>query len=193
VEGDSLICVVGGEGSHAVAFDLATDKEKWRSLTAADQGYSPPTIIEAGGKRQLMLLRPDAVTSVDPANGEEYWSVPYEGTNGQIIMSPVVSGDYMFVGGYNNQNLLLKRSANEPGAEIVWGNKSKHGSSPIMVQPFVVGDAMFGCGLSGNMTAVALLNGERLWETADPIGGKPVECGTAFIVKQSDRFWLFNE
>ena len=62
-----------------------------------------------------------------------------------------------------------------------------------MVQPFVVGDAMFGCGLSGNMNAVALLNGERLWETADPIGGKPVECGTAFIVKQSDRFWLFNE
>jgi len=89
VDGNRLICVVGGEGSHAVAFDLATGKEVWRALTSPEQGYSPPTIIDAGGVRQLLLLRPNAVTSVNPETGQEYWSVPYEATGNSIIMSPV--------------------------------------------------------------------------------------------------------
>ena len=193
VDGEKLICVVGGEGSHAVAFDLETGDEIWRSLTAADQGYSPPTIIHAGGTRQLMLLRPDAVSSVDPESGREFWSVPYQGTNGSIIMSPVVSDNYMFVGGYNKQNLLLKLDSRQPSAEIVWGNKSKHGLSPINVQPCVVGDVMYGVDQSGSLMAVSLPSGKRLWKTADPLQGRPVGSGTVFLIKQGERFWMFNE
>ena len=69
IDGDQLITLAGGEGSHVVAFDKATGKEKWKALTASEQGYSPPTIIESGGKRQLILLCPDKVASVDPASG----------------------------------------------------------------------------------------------------------------------------
>ena len=122
-----MLCVVGGQGSHAVAFDLDTGAEIWRSVTASDQGYSPPTIIEAGGTRQLILLRPDAVTSLNPDTGKEYWSVPYEATSGSIIMSPVQMGDYLYVGGYNNQSLLVKLTADEPTAEIVWVTKRNMG------------------------------------------------------------------
>src|SRR5262249_19235853 len=55
VDGKKLICVVGGENSVAVAFDKDTGKEIWKSLSAKEPGYSPPTIIEAGGKRQLLI------------------------------------------------------------------------------------------------------------------------------------------
>ena len=34
VDGDTLYCIVGGEGSIAVAFDKNDGKEKWRALTA---------------------------------------------------------------------------------------------------------------------------------------------------------------
>ncbi len=193
VDGGKLICVVGGEGSHAVAFNLDTGEEIWRTLTSPAQGYSPPTIIEAAGVRQLMLLRPNAVTSVNPETGKEYWSVPYQATSHLIAMSPVRMGDYLFVGGYDKQNLLLKLASDQPGAEVVWGNKSKHGMSPVNVQPFVDGDIMYGCDHSGILMAVALPSGERVWETTEPIGDRRANSGTAFIVRQDDRYWLFNE
>jgi outer membrane protein assembly factor BamB len=193
VDGKHLICVVGGEGTHAVAFDLATGEEIWHNLTSPEQGYSPPTIIEAGGVRQLMLLCPDAVTSVNPETGEEYWSKPYEADGNSIIMSPVHWGEYLFVGGFNNKNLLLKLSEDQPAAEVVWGNQSKHGISPITVQPIVVGETMYGFDQSGELMAVSLPSGERLWETTEPVSERPVNSGTAFIVRQNDHFWLFNE
>jgi outer membrane protein assembly factor BamB len=193
VEGDKLICVVGGDGSHTVAFDLASGAEIWRTNTSPEQGYSPPTIIEAGGVRQLISCRPNAVSSSDPETGKEYWSVPYTASNGSIIMSPVRSGDYLYVGGYSDQSLMLKLAADKPAAEIVWGNESKHGISPINVQPIVDGDTIYGFDQSGKLMAAAVPSGERLWETPEPVSERPANSGTAFIVRQGDRYWLFND
>jgi outer membrane protein assembly factor BamB len=41
---------------------------------------------------------------------------------------------------------------------------------------------------------VKLATGERLWETTEPtIGQKRGRAGTAFLVKNGDRFFLFSE
>ena len=61
IDGKKLIVLAGGEGTHAVALDKNTGAEIWRSSSSPEQGYSPPTIIEAGGKRQLLLARPNAL------------------------------------------------------------------------------------------------------------------------------------
>jgi outer membrane protein assembly factor BamB len=195
VDGDKLICVVGGEGSHTVAFDLETGKEIWKAYTSPEQGYSPPTIIEAGGVRQLISCRPNAVSSADPETGKEYWSVPYTASNGSIIMSPVKSGNYLYVGGYSDQSLMLKLDEDQPGAEIVWGNERKHGISPINVQPIVDGDTIYGVDQNSNLMAIEVPSGERLWETMEPIAeeGSRINSGTAFIVRHNDRYWLFND
>lgn len=194
VDGQQLITLAGGEGSHVVAFDKDTGEEIWRALTSKEQGYSPPTIIRAAGVRQLILLRPDAVTAVDPASGDEYWSVPYEATNGSIIMSPVVSGDLLFAAGFSNKNLLLELASDEPGAEVLWRDERKSAISPVNVQPFVDDDTMYGFDQNGTMYGVDLRSGERLWETTEPLGVKRApQSGTAFIVKSGKRFFLFNE
>ncbi len=196
IDGDKLICLAGGAGSHAVALNKNTGQEIWRTLTSPEQGYSPPTIIEAGGRRQLILARINAFTSVDPETGRELWSVPYEATSGSIIMSPVRSGNYLYIAGYNMQSLLVELADDEPAAEIVWRNKAQHGISPVNVQPFVDGNTMYGFDQNGRLYAVELPSGERLWETTDPVSERPVYSGTAFIVKQGDtgnRYWLFSE
>ncbi len=193
VDGDNLICVVGGEGTQAVAFDKNTGEQQWAALTAPEQGYSPPTIIEAGGVRQLMLLAPNAVTSVDPATGKEYWSVPYTATNGSIIMSPVVDGDLLYVGGYSNQSLLLKLAADKPAAEIVWANKGQQAISPINVQPYTENGILYGFDQKGTLRAVELAAGKRLWETSEPVSERPANSGTAFIVRHGDVRWMFND
>src|SRR5439155_6127830 len=55
LDGDRLICVVGGPGTTVVAFHKDTGKELWRSLSTKQAGYCPPMIYQAGGKRQLII------------------------------------------------------------------------------------------------------------------------------------------
>jgi len=196
IDGNKLICLAGGNGTHAVALDKNTGEEIWRTLTSPEQGYSPPTIIELGGRRQLILARINALTSVDPETGREYWSVPYEATSGSLIMTPVRSSNLLYVGGYNQQSLLVQLGAEAPGADIVWRNKTEHGISPVNVQPFVNDGAMYGFDQNGRLYAIELPSGKRLWDTTEPVSDRPVYSGTAFIVKQGDegnRYWLFNE
>ena len=89
---------------------------------------------------------------------------------------------------------MLELSPVEPAAEIVWGNKSRHGISPVNVQPFAVGNIIYGVDSSGELMAVSVPSGERLWKTTQPVSEKrPVRSGTAFLVKQEDRFWMFTE
>ena len=79
VDGQKLICLVGGPGSVVVTFDRDTGQELWRALSAnPDAGYCPPKIIEAGGKRQLLVWHPQALNSLNPETGEVYWTEKLE-------------------------------------------------------------------------------------------------------------------
>src|SRR5262249_20696046 len=44
VDGNRLICLVGGKGSVIVAFDKDSGKELWKALSAGEPGYAPPMI-----------------------------------------------------------------------------------------------------------------------------------------------------
>ena len=193
VDGDKLICLAGGEGSHVVAFNKLTGEEIWKALTSPEQGYSPPTIFKTGDRRELVLLRPDAVTAVDPESGKEYWTTPYQASNGSIIMSPIKFQDYLYVAGYSDRSLLLKVGVEKPGVEVVWKDKRREAFSPVNVQPFLDDNIAYGFDQSGVLCALKLPEGKRLWETSAPVSERPVGSGTAFIVKQADRYWLFNE
>lgn len=193
IDGDKLLCVVGGAGSQMVAFDKSSGKELWKNLTAKEQGYSPPTIIEAQGKRQLICCCPDAVTSLNVETGEELWTTKYEATNGSIIMSPLKVGEYLFIGGYSDKNLMLKLLADKPGVEVVFKDKVKVGVAPINVQPIVDKGTVYGFDQSGELMAVEIPSGKRLWSTPKPVGEKKQGSGTAFINKSGDRYFFFNE
>ena len=193
IDGDHLITLAGGEGSQTVCLDKKTGKEVWRFGTAPEQGYSPPTIITAGGKRQLILPNPAAINSVDPDTGKLFWTIPYEASNGSIIMSPIQYGKYLFVGGYSDKNILIELGDKTPTAKQLWRDVAKKAMSPVNVQPMGIGDVVYGFDQSGELIAFKIDTGERLWETSKPIGRRPLGSGTAFIVRAGDLFYLFNE
>lgn len=194
IDGDNLICVVGGEGSHTVAFDKMTGKEIWKNGTASEQGYVPPKIIEHAGVRQLILASPDFIKAVDPATGKELWNEKYEATSGSIIMTPIHSGNYLFIGGYSKRNLMLELDSASPGAKALFRDKPKLGLSPVNVQPFFNGDLIYGVHQSGELMAVEIPSGERLWATSQPVSDRPVGNATTFIVNNGgDKFFLFAE
>ena len=197
IDGDNLITLAGGKGSHIVALNKNTGDEVWRALTAPEQGYSPPTIIESGGVRQLITCRPDAVTSLNPTTGKEYWSVSYEATSNSIIMAPLHVGNYLYVGGYSKKSLLMELDSMKPAAKEVWRNKGRAAVSAVNVQPYLDAEnqIVYGMDQTGFMRAFTIPDGDLLWATSDPVSKRRISNGTAFIVRQgeSDRYWLFND
>jgi outer membrane protein assembly factor BamB len=195
VDGDRLFCVVGGAGSIAVAFDKQTGKELWRALTAKEQAYCPPTMIEAGGKRQLVIWHAEAINGLDPQTGQVYWSVPLDANYAMGIATPRQSGQYLFAGGIVNKSALLQLGAEQPTAEVVWRGARGKGIGPVMVTPFLEGDYLYGVDGKGELRCVALATGEQLWTTygATTKSGRPEHSACAFLVKNGDRFFLASE
>jgi outer membrane protein assembly factor BamB len=193
VDGDRLVCVAGTDVAHGVAFDKRTGREIWRTGTAPEQGYCPPTLIEIAGRRQLVFMKPDGIYAVEPETGRLIWESPYGADNGSIIMAPIQVGRYLYVGGFQEKNLLLALAADGSGVEVVWRNKPKHGISAVNVQPFVVDGLVWGFHEKGDLRAMALPGGEIVWKGGGPLGTRPPPSGTAFVVRQDDRFWMFTE
>ena len=116
------------------------------------------------------------------------------------IMAPRKSGDLLFAGGIGDAAVVLKLDADKPGATEVWRGTKKNGVYPVNMTPFVENDTIFAVDQPGTLRAVKLATGERLWGTFKPVIGKEEEegfagakSGTAFIVKNADRFFLFAE
>jgi outer membrane protein assembly factor BamB len=194
LDGNKLICVVGGEGSVAVAFDKDTGKELWRALTAKEPGYCPPMIYEAGGKRQLIIWHPESLNSLDPESGKIYWSHPFVVRFGLCIPTPRKLGDDLFITAFYDGPRLFRFDHEKPAATLVWqGKKSSErdtdGLHSIMSTPFMEGGYIYGVCSYGQLRCLKAETGERLWETfAATTGGKEVRWANAFLVKQGDRF-----
>ncbi|NBT14628.1 MAG: pyrrolo-quinoline quinone, partial [Planctomycetia bacterium] len=204
IDGDRLVCLVGGEGSVAVAFDKNTGREHWRALSASESGYCPPSIIEHGGVRQLVIWDADKLNALDPATGAVLWSQPLKPAYGMSIMAPRVAatreGTVLFASGIGRVGALYRLAADGSGASVAWRGDPKSAVYCANSTPFTAGDTLYGCDCeTGFLTAVELATGRRLWETGRPtLGDRRGRHGTAFLVRQGDgdqddRTWLFSE
>ncbi|MBM4088953.1 MAG: pyrrolo-quinoline quinone [Planctomycetes bacterium] len=194
VDGNKLICLVGGNGSIAVAFDKQTGKELWRALSAKEPGYCPPTLIEAGKTRQLLIWHSDALNSLDPESGKLYWSEPIDASWGMAIAAPRRDGPFLFVGAIVMKSMLVRLDANRPAAEVVWTGRKGIGIAPTISTPFLENGHMYGVDREGELRCVKLETGEQLWSTYDATTpGQGLDNASAFLVKHEDRFFIFNE
>ena len=194
LDGRKLICLVGGAGSVVVAFDKTSGKELWRSLSAEDPGYCPPTLITVEGQRQLVIWHPEAINGLDPETGALYWSVPLKPDYGMSITAPRQYGSFLFASGHVKVGALLKLDP-KPAAEIVWRGKGETAVYCCNSVPYIEDGIIYGvCATGGQLRAVELMTGDRLWETFAPTTGRRrASHATAFLVKHKDRCFLFNE
>lgn len=113
-----LVCMAGGGNSAVVALDKTTGREVWKALNTPEIGYSPPTLIEAGGVTQLLIFHGKSVNGLNPETGDLYWSEPISTAFSMAIMAPRKGGDYLFVGGHNGKSLGLQLATDKPEVTI---------------------------------------------------------------------------
>jgi outer membrane protein assembly factor BamB len=199
VDGNKLICLVGGKGTTAVAFDKNTGKELWRSLSSKEPGYSPPTILEIAGKRQLIIWHPESVNSLNPESGEVYWSEPYNVQNALSVSTPRLwNNGFLFLTAFYNGSRMYKVGPNS--AEAVWQTKkasekdTEHLNS-IISSPVIDGDYIYGTCSYGQLRCLNAKTGARVWVTlaATTPDNKPQRWANAFLVKNGDRYFIENE
>jgi len=199
LDGNRLICLAGGAGSTVIAFDKDTGKEIWRALSAEEPGYCSPIIYEAGGQRQLILWHPEAANGLDPETGTVYWSVPFKSRAGMTLATPRKLGDQLFFTAFYSGSLMLRLDSAKPAAAIAWrtlkmNEKDTTHLNAVMCTPFLEDGYIYGVCSYGQLRCLKMETGERVWETFQATtSGEPVRWANAFIVKNGDRFFLFNE
>jgi outer membrane protein assembly factor BamB len=194
VDGNRLICLVGGPDSLVVAFDKRTGEVLWKALNDPLMGYSSPNIVEAGGIRQLLVWHGAALSSLDPDTGKEYWSLPLEPNYGMSIITPRMSRNEVFVGGIVNKSMLVSLSADRPDAEVKWFGDARIGIDPVHSTPFFESEYLYGVDREGQLFCIDRSDGRRVWGTFELMPEKRrVHSGSAFLVKNGDHFFIFTD
>lgn len=200
VEGDLLLCIVGGAAQTVYALDKLTGAVRWQALPPREPAYSTPVVVTAGGVRQLLAWDAEAITSIEPATGQVFWTEPFKTRMAHAIGSPRVVGDRLLLSTFFDGSKLLRLHAGRPGATVLWSIRGPsetrtQGLHSLMSTPFIDGDHVYGVCAFGQLRCLRLDTGERVWETLRPTtaDGRPARWVTAFLVRHEERYFIYNE
>lgn len=198
IYGKLLICLAGGDGSVAVAFDKMTGKEKWKALSAKEPGYAPPVIINHSEKDLLIIWHPESANALNPKTGELIWSVPWQLRFGLSVSTPQLVGDILYFSSFYNGSMALKLKA-KGQPEIIWrtakvSEKRTEHLHGIINTAVINGGHIYGACSYGEFRCLELASGKRVWESLKPVGlERPARWGTVFVTPHEDRYFLFSE
>ena len=196
VHGDLLYCLAGGEGSIVVALDKLTGAEQWRALSAGEIGYCAPSVINVGGKQQLLIWTPATLNGLDLKTGKVYWSTPLKPSYGMAIAVPRMSGNRLFAGGIGEVGGMFEIGDDGNSIKELWRGKAKTAVYPSNAPAYFDGKTIYAADNgSGQFIAASAADGTRLWQTYEPTSGgtRRASHGTAFLVRNEDRYWIFSE
>jgi len=198
IDGELLYTMVGGDGQGVMAFDKLTGNVRWKALDTP-AGYCPPSIIEAGGTRQLIVFHPTGIVGLDPASGKQYWDVPLKPDYEMSIARPMVEDGLMFASAIRNEAVLIRLDSDQPGAEVVWYGEPKQAVHSANSTALFVDGVIYGTDCNeGCLVAVDSNDGSRLWTTFEATkqeNTRRLSHGTAFLTRvgDTDRYLIMSE
>jgi outer membrane protein assembly factor BamB len=202
VDGDRLICLVGGEPeAKVVAFDKMTGREIWRALpSTSEPGYVQPIIITASGARQLIIWHPKALASLNPVTGKLYWEVPMEVGYGMTLATPVQSGPqgrHLLVTSFYNGAMMVELGETTPTARVLWKGTSDNeiqtdGLHATINTPIVQGDYIYGICSYGQFRCLKAATGERVWETQS-VTKEKARWASGLMIRHGERVFINND
>jgi outer membrane protein assembly factor BamB len=178
-------------GGYLAALDGDTGRIAWRVARGNTSSYSSPVVASVGGRDQLLISGCGAVTSYDPASGQQLWQTRCvaEATCGTIVAG---GGRIFAAGGYPEQQTVCLSAEGRP----VWSNDTKvyepsmlvAGDSLVTVNDAGIaycwstetGDLRWKKRLGGNFSASPILVGNNIYV--------PNLEGYTFVFRAGERY-----
>lgn len=187
---DRLILQVGGTpDACVVAFDRKSGREIWRSLNET-AGQASPILIQAGGRRQLIVWTMQSVSSLDPATGRLFWREGFSAGNSAAVATPVCSGNRLLVSG-----LMLKLDERKPSASVLWP-KAGAGAHRILSgtsTPLLQGDYVYSLNPDANLACLEAATGRPIWETDRVTVQKTGRSACMHMTVNGTSVFIYNE
>jgi outer membrane protein assembly factor BamB len=189
-----------------VSLDRKTGEERWRASRSGTRSYCTPLVVDAAGKKQLVMSGSRCITSYDPDTGKRLWYI--DGPTEQFVASIVYLDNILFMSaGFPTHHLMAIRpdgEGNVTNTHVLWHEYKRakcYVPSPIAHDKyfFVVSDEG---PEKGWATCWDAKSGEMKWRqklgrrhsasavSAGDILYFPDDDGNTFVLKASDKFEL---
>jgi outer membrane protein assembly factor BamB len=190
-----------GQTAFIVALDRKTGEERWRADRPNKiRSYCPPVVIDAAGKKQLVLTGCKCVASYDPDTGKQNWII--DGPTEQFVSSMVLhNGILLLTAGFPEHWVMAidpSGSGNVTKTHVLWSKKNEGGYVP---SPVAHAGKLFLVDDRGVASAWEVKTGKQLWK--ERLSGKghhasavaadgrvylTSDDGTTFVLKASAEF-----
>lgn len=172
VDGDTLVCVVGGKRGLFAGLDKATGKLLWRSGEVPEQApYSSPVSAKIGGVPQYVCATNKGLVGVG-LKGQLLWrhdrAAPFDDV---VISTPVVRDGIVAVSVGFGEGIEAVAVAPEPGgtfkAAKLYASKEIQNRDGGLV---LVGDHLYGHSEQGGWVCAEFKTGKVLWTEGKALG-----------------------
>jgi outer membrane protein assembly factor BamB len=171
--GDLLVVAFDGfDQQYVVALDKRTGRTVWKTDRNIEYGtpdgdmkkaYATATVLEAGGRRQLVVPSAGSTIAYAPATGRELWRIDHGGMNASA--RPLFAHGLVYVntssGGMGLVAVRPDGEGNVTGSKIAW--KATQGAGTRTSQ-LVVGDRIFLVSNGGAASLLDVATGRPVWQ-----------------------------
>ena len=163
----------GSRNPFVVALDQKTGKIRWKKNRPKIPGgktfsFSTPLVIEVSGEKQIVSPATDQVVAYRPEDGQEIWSVKYEGYS--VIPRPAFGQGLVFISTSYNNPVAMAISPEGMGdlteSNIVWQNRRAAPHTPSIL---IVGSEVYMISDKGIATCADAKTGKVHWQ--ERVGG----------------------
>ena len=156
---DSLVVAVDTDNDQSglYALEKASGKQVWKAARPKAASYSSPILATVDGQAQILISGGSKVSSYDPSNGKQLWTVP---ATSDVTCATIVWKDSMVFasGGYPDAGTFGIKVSNN-SAKVVWQNKAKCYEQSMLI----VGEYLYGIANNGVGYCWRALDGEEMW------------------------------
>ena len=179
---DDILIVNGDSESDPFLFglDKATGKTVWKTDRPAAEGYSSPFLLEAHGKKQIILNGDKFVAGYDPKTGKEFWRCKSFAGRGEPVPAVGADGTIYVVNGLAGDVYAVRTdgAGDVTKTHMTWHTKRNEGRD--QPSPLVIGDYLLVSNMKGILSCYDTKTGNELWKerlTSGDITAAPLAAG----------------
>jgi len=160
IQGNLAIYNVGATGT---ALDKTSGQVVWKS--GGRTGYASPVAYKVGAQQAVALFAGTGLVAVNPVNGRQLWSFPWQTSYDVNAADPIFSFDKVFISSnYGKGCALLRVTGGRP--EVVWQNREmkNHFNTCVLLAGSIYGND------ENTLKCLDLSTGAERWRHRGGIG-----------------------